>query len=124
MKKFITLLTIVFFLGCSAFRPVTETLNITCNEPDAIVMINGQRYTAPAQVNVKRNRDTAIQAYKEGYVPISRTIGHHFNGTGALDAAGTLLILLPGIGLFFPGAWSVDETDINLTLYPTGEKPH
>jgi hypothetical protein len=108
----ITLLT-----GCSAFRPSTQMVNVTCNPNDAILTVNGQRYTPPVQITAKRNRDLSIQCYKDGYVPSQRTIGHHFNATGALDAVGTFLILVPGIGLFCPGAWSLDETDISMTLY-------
>ena len=103
--------------GCSAFRPFNQTVNITCYPDDAVLMVNGQRYTPPTQVNVPRNRDISLQAYKEGYMPYQRTIGYHFNATGVLDAVGTVFFLVPGIGLFFPGAWSLDETDIAVTLY-------
>ena len=103
--------------GCSAFRGHRQTLNITCNPEDAILIVNGQRHSSPAQVRVKRNRDVALQCYKEGYVPYQRTIGQHFNVTGALDAVGTLLFLFPCIGLFTPGAWSLDETNIGINLY-------
>jgi hypothetical protein len=110
-------MSMVFLTGCSAFRSSTQMVNITCNPNDAILTVNGQRYTPPVQINAKRNRDLSIQCYKEGYAPSQRTIGHHLNGTGALDAVGTLLILVPCIGLFTPGAWSLDETDVAITLY-------
>jgi hypothetical protein len=103
--------------GCSAFRGHTQTMNINCDPSDAILTVNGQRSTPPSQVRVKRNRDVSIQCYKEGYAPYQRTIGNHFNATGVLDAIGTWLFLLPGIGLFTPGAWSLDETDIMISLY-------
>jgi len=82
-----------------------------------MVMINGQRYNSPASIRVKRDRDVSIQCYKEGYIPYQRTIGNHFNETGALDAVGTFCFLLPGIGLFCSGAWSLDETDVTVTLF-------
>ena len=103
--------------GCSAFRAHNQTLNITCNPDDSILMVNGRRYSSPAQVSTKRNRDVSIQCFKEGYLPQQLTIGNHFNGTGALDAAGTFFFLVPCIGLFTPGAWSLDETDVGITLY-------
>jgi hypothetical protein len=103
--------------GCSAFRGHMQTININCNPTDSVLMVNGQRYTPPAQINVKRNRDVSIQCYKEGFSPYQRTIGHHFNETGILDAIGTWVFLLPAIGLFTPGAWSLDETDITVTLF-------
>ena len=103
--------------GCSAFRAHNQTVNINCTPEDAILMVNGQRHRSPVQVSVKRNRDVSLQAHKEGYVPYQRTIGHHLNATGAVDAVGTLLILVPCVGLFTPGAWSLDETDVGITLY-------
>ena len=103
--------------GCSAFRSHMQTMNISCSPSDAILMVNGQRQSSPAQVSVKRNRDVSLQCYKEGYAPYQRTIGHHFNETGVLDAVGTWLFLVPGIGLFTPGAWSLDETDVTISLY-------
>lgn len=81
-------------------------------------MVNGQRYTPPAQVKVRRDRDVSIQCYKDGYTPYMRTIGNHMNGTGTLDVVGTVLFLVPGIGLLTPGAYSLDETEIGISLYP------
>ena len=103
--------------GCSAFRSFDEPVIITCTPPDAVLMVNGQRQTPPAHLSVRRNRDMYLLAQKEGYLPYQRTVGNHFNATGALDLVGTFIFLLPGIGLFFPGAWSLDETDIGITLY-------
>lgn len=103
--------------GCSAFRASTQTVNVSCVPQDAIVTVNGVRVTAPAQVVARRDRDLSVQAHKHGYAPYQRTVGHHLNGTGALDAVGTLLVLVPGIGLLTPGAWSLDETDVAVTLY-------
>lgn len=120
MKPLINILitaALVCASGCSAFRPSTQTLNINVTPPDAVVMVNGQRCTPPAQVPVRRDRELSIQAYKDGYVPYMRTIGTHMNGTGGLDAAGCALFLLPGIGLFCPGSHSLDETDIGINLY-------
>lgn len=104
-------------VGCSAFRSHNQLVNVICDPPEAVLTVNGQRYTSPAQVSAKRNRDVSIQCHKSGYHAAQRTIGHHFNGTGALDAAGTLVFLLPGIGLFTPGAWSLDEENVHIQLY-------
>jgi len=104
--------------GCSAFRSSVETMSIQCNPTDSVLMVNGQRYTPPAQVTVKRNREVSINCYKDGFVPYQRTIGYHFNSTGALDAVGTALFLIPCIGLFTPGAWSLDETNVTVSLVP------
>lgn len=107
----------LFGPGCSAFRASTQIVNVSCVPQDAIVTVNGHRASMPAQISVRRDRDLSVQAHKQGHAPYQRTIGHHLNGTGALDAVGTLLVLVPGIGLLTPGAWSLDETDVAVTLY-------
>lgn len=103
--------------GCSAFKSSTQQMNITCNPTDAVLIVNGQRYHSPAQINVKRNRDVSIQCYKDGFEPYQRTIGNHFSTTGVLDTIGTVCFLFPGIGLFTAGAWDLDETDVQIDLY-------
>ena len=103
--------------GCSAFRGEMQTMNINCSPPDSVLMVNGQRYTPPAQVSVKRNRDVSIQCYKDGFAPYQRTIGNHFNTTGVLDVVGGCIFLVPFIGLCTPGAWSLDETDVTIALF-------
>ena len=108
----------LYSTGCSLFAPSTELVNVTCTEPDAVLMINGVRYKSPAQVRVKRNQLLSIQAYKEGFFPCQRTIDHHMSTTGVLDVIGLFFFLFPGIGIFFPGAWSLDETDITIQLFP------
>jgi len=80
-------------------------------------MINGQRYESPVSIKVKRNRSVSIECYKEGYVPYDRMIGTHMNITGTLDTLGASFLFVPSIGLFYPGAWSLDETEVPVTLF-------
>jgi len=103
--------------GCSAFRFHNQTVSVTCEPPDAVLLLNGRRVQPPCEVKVRRDRDLSVQAYKEGRAPYNRTIGTHLNMTGTLDIVGGVLVLVPGIGLLTPGAWSLDETDIGITLY-------
>ncbi|NLF38810.1 hypothetical protein GX586_05155 [bacterium] len=114
----LSVLMLTLSSGCSAFRSWEQTVSVNCTQSDAVLTLNGQRYTPPAQVSVRRNRDVSVQAYKPGFVPYQQTIGHHLNTTGVLDIIGACIFLLPGIGLFFPGAWSLDETNVTATLYP------
>lgn len=124
MKAMVVRCAAAFILatgGCSAFRSSTQILTINTSVPDAIISVNGASVgRSPLSTPVRRNRDVTIQAYKDGYVPVGRVIGNHFNGTGALDAVGCVFWLLPGIGLLSSGAWSLDETNIMLQLYPIG----
>jgi hypothetical protein len=118
MKKIVVLLAAISVAGCSALRPGTEIVNIGCTEPGVTLLLNGTSHPCPTQTAAPRNRDVSIHANKPGYFPYIRTIGYHLNGTGALDAVGTLLVLVPAIGLLTPGAWSLDETTVNITLVP------
>jgi hypothetical protein len=111
-------ISLLMLTACSAFRPSTQMINLRCSEPDAICTVNGQRYTAPASISVNRNRDVSIQCYKEGYVPSIRTIGNHLSTAAVLDIVGTVLILVPAVGLLTPGAWDLDETNVSMQLYP------
>ena len=120
MKKVISSIlasSIILSTGCSAFRPHSQTVTIDCaGHSDAVLMVNGDLHAPPAQVELPRNRDFSATCTKEGYHSGHRTVGNHFNGTGALDAVGTLLVLLPGIGLLTPGAWSLDQTKVNIPM--------
>jgi hypothetical protein len=114
--KIITILMIALVTGCSAFRPHSQTVNVNCT-PNGKLMVNGSFYKSPSQIEVPRNRDLTVQCHKKGYYPAQRTIGNHLNMTGALDGAGTLILLWPGIGLLTPGAWSLDQTDVQVQLF-------
>ncbi|MFH0954341.1 MAG: PEGA domain-containing protein [Verrucomicrobiota bacterium] len=105
--------------GCSALRGTTQVITIKTSVSDADIYVNGNQVgKSPVSTEVARNRDTSIIARKQGYEPAARTIGNHFNETGALDAVGFILCLFPGIGLLTPGAWSVDDTDIMIQMFP------
>jgi hypothetical protein len=119
MKKILNSILLMFlFGGCSAFVPKTETVNITCSEPDATLQVNGQVFKGSAQTDVPRNKNVAIMCSKSGYFPAQRTIDYSLSGTGVADVVGTFLFLLPGIGLFTDGAWSLDENNINVSMIP------
>ena len=115
MRVFTCALCVVL-CGCSAFRHSKQTVNISCSEPDAILLVNGQRYNLPVKLDMRRDRNILIQCFKNGYYPYSRTVDSHLNRTGVLDTVG-IIMLFPGIGLLTPGAWSLDETNIFIPLY-------
>ncbi|RLD12036.1 MAG: hypothetical protein DRI44_02130 [Chlamydiae bacterium] len=103
--------------GCSAFRSSRQSINIACYPEGSSVTVNGNHYKTPATVSVRRNESVSIQCYKKGYQPYNRVIGTHLNTTGILDIVGTCIFILPCIGLFTPGAFSLDETNVLATLY-------
>ena len=102
--------------GCSAFRPFDQTVSIECAQPGVKLTVNGVSYDCPADVPVRRNRAADIRASKEGYPIQQRTIRYQISATGILDLAGGLIILVPAIGLAFPGAFDLDSTSLYFDL--------
>jgi hypothetical protein len=100
----------------STFAPKTQTVSAVCSEPDATLQVNGQVYQGRAQVEAKTNKAVSIMCTKPGYFPAQKTIDYSLSGPGVADAIGTVLFLLPGLGLFTAGAWKLDETDANLAM--------
>ena len=117
MKRLISIFLIIVLTGCSAFSPTVQTISVECSPDDSVLMINGQRYEAPVQLEVKRNKSVRIQASKKGYTPYRHTIDYHMNTLGILDLIGTCIFLIPVIGFIRGGAWSLDETEVSIQLF-------
>ena len=123
MNKFIarivSLIIVLSFCGCSAFRPSTQTITINSSVQGADIYLDGNPIgKSPATATIQRNRNFTVLARKPGFEPMSRTIGTHLNDTGTMDVVGLVFCLFPGIGLLTPGAWSVDETTIMIHMFP------
>lgn len=102
--------------GCSTLAPKTQTVSAVCSESDATLQINGQVYEGKAQVEARKNKTVSIMCTKPGYFPAQKTIDYSLSGTGVADIIGTVLLLVPGIGLFTAGAWKLDETNVNVLM--------
>ncbi|MBU0994460.1 MAG: hypothetical protein KJ737_18360 [Proteobacteria bacterium] len=120
MKKGRWFVIILFFFvwGCSAFRPPKQVISIRCNEPQAVAYVNGEPFAVPNEIVVDRNKNVSISCNKRGFHPYNKVVGYHFNLTGALDLAGTFIIVVPVVGLLTPGIWSLNETEIEIELLP------
>lgn len=103
--------------GCSAFATNTQSLKIACSEPDATIQINGgQTFQGATQVEARRNKLVAISCLKPGYFPSHKLVSSSLSGTGKADLVGSFIFVLPAFGLFTPGAWNLDETDVTLSM--------
>jgi len=102
--------------ACSTVRPFEQTVRIDCAQPGVQLKVNGVPHACPAEVPVRRNRPVNVLASKAGFPTQQRTIKFHINGTGVLDLAGGVIILVPAIGLAFPGAFTLDTTDLYIDL--------
>jgi len=115
----ITLIVAIVMLhsGCSTVVPHKQKFTVTSSESDAKIYINGE-YLGKGNVEtrVTRNRDVSVLVKKDGFTPVTRNIGTDFSMTGILDIVGGCLILIPLLGLFFPGARSLEQTNVAIVL--------
>jgi hypothetical protein len=113
MKKFFNGLVCVVLLlaisGCSIFGPYTETITVTGAQEDATIIINGMR-TSTGTLDVRSNKPVNIIVKKEGYKPWYAHSSTTLSATGIADVIGCFLFLVPGVGLFFPGAFNHTQT--------------
>lgn len=126
MKKAVSLVSVlvtaVLMTGCSFFAPTTQTIHINGTPADATVTVNGQKVKIPATMEMQRNKNITIVVRKDGYEPFEKTTGYSLSPVGTLDVIGCWFFLLPGAGLFTPGAWELMESNFQYTLTPSGAK--
>lgn len=120
-KMFVSIMLVISIAalqsGCSMVVPGKQRFTVTASEPDAKIYVNGE-YVGQGniQTRVKRNNDVAVLVKKEGYIPATRNIGTDFSITGILDIVFGYVLLVPLIGLFFPGCRQLEQTNIAVTL--------
>jgi hypothetical protein len=103
--------------GCSMVAPSKQKFSVSATEPDAKVYINGEYVgSGSVQTRVNRNQSVSVMVKKEGYYPATRDIGTQMSMTGILDIIGGCIFLLPFIGLAFPGARELDQSNISVIL--------
>ncbi len=106
--------------GCSAFVPPNQQVKAACSEPDAKLQINGgEIYTGSAELDVRRDKVFSYACLKPGYYPAQKAVSYSISTTGVMDFVGSMIFLIPIVGIFTPGAWHLDETDtrINMVKY-------
>ncbi len=117
MKKYFTLLTLFLVSGCSILGGIRTDLTVTASERDAQIFINGSyQGNGTIQTTVPRDENTSILVQKDGFYSAQRNIPTKLSKLGILDAIGGCVFLLPWIGLAFPGAWTLDETNVVILL--------
>jgi len=104
--------------GCSMFAPKQDRLVIDSEPQGAVVTVAGRpRFTTPATLTVPCDEDITLIFRKEGYYTQSQTVRRTLSKCGVLDVAGTVLFLVPAVGLFFPGAYTLDQHTVFVTLF-------
>lgn len=113
----ISVLCCVAASGCSALVPKTETVTASCSVPDAKLQVNGdQIYEGKATFQAVRNRVLSVTCYKRGYYPAQKLIAYSISWTGVVDVLSAFVIIVPAVGVFLPGAWELNETNITVHM--------
>ena len=97
-------------------QPSTQNLSISSNEDDVRLLVNGQVHNAPVQLELPRNKSVNIQAMKDGYYTANMNVGTKLSGTGIADIAGGFIFILPFLGLFSSGAWSLEQENVTMNM--------
>ena len=67
--------------GCASIVTGTkQTVDFQTHPPGARATVNGQQFTTPGSLTLKRKKTYDVVFEKPGYVTTSRHIGHHTNG--------------------------------------------
>ena len=103
--------------GCSLFAPKSEDVSINSEPQGAQVLVNNtHRGTTPCSVSLPCKGDATIVVRKDGYKSEVYHVGYSLGTCGILDIVGTVLFLVPAVGLFSAGAYTLDEHTINVSL--------
>ena len=102
--------------GCSLFAPKSEIVSVNSEPQGAQVYVNGTlKGTTPCNVSVPC-KEANIIVKKDGYNSQFYTIGHSLGTCGILDIVGTVMFLVPVVGLFSSGAYTLDQHTIQAPL--------
>ena len=121
LRSFISLslcfLLILSQTGCSALMLWSQRITVIASESDAEIYINGELAgTGSVTKRVPRNQNVSLMARKKGYRTSISNISTTMSFTGTLDLLAGCIILVPLIGLLFPGASSLTRTNVTLAL--------
>jgi len=121
VKAFVSVLLVVsiafFQFGCSAFAGSRQPFSVTATERDAQIYINGELAgTGSVKTTVRRDQTASVMVKKEGYYPATRDVGTKMSSLGILDLIAGCCILIPLIGLAFPGSKELDQNNLSIIL--------
>ena len=108
--------------GCSIFSPWQENITVDSEPQGAQVIIASQCLKTPCTITVPCNKEVLVIVKKDGYETVNYTIRPTLGVCGILDAIGTWCWLVPGIGLFTPGAFTLEQHNIYAPLIQDAKK--
>src|SRR5687768_10583017 len=73
--------------GCATFRGSTQKLKFDTEPTAATLTVNGQKYTTPVTVELKRKETQRVLVEKEGYRPVAFNMESTWDGAAITDLA-------------------------------------
>lgn len=108
--------SLVFMPGCSLFAPDRQAILVTASDPQAKITVDNELIgTGAATAELKRNREHVVIA-KVGDRSGTARIDKHISTTGVLDLVGGCIILVPFLGAFGPGFWTLEPQSVNVLV--------
>ena len=105
-----SLALVCFAPGCSLFAPYKEDVIIDSEPQGAQIIIPGQaRLSTPATVKLRCDQNVTVIIKKDGYHTHVETLHRTLGKCGLLDVLGTVLVIFPAVGLFSPGAYTLEQ---------------
>ena len=118
--KYILVLSIAAnTIGCSCFVPWYQDFVVTGNPKDAEIVIRGEGSKRSGEAfTLRRNRRYTGEISREGYEDEQFFIEPELSVWGGLDVCAGSLIILPLIGLCFPGSHTLNREYYSYNLKP------
>lgn len=102
MRQFLALVAMVGLVfagvGCATIRGDKQKMTISSDPTGARLTVDGQQYTTPAEVLLKRKDTHRVTVEKDGYQPIAFDYAATWDGASMTDFA------LPGGSAFVAGS--------------------
>ena len=117
-RKFIVVVMMLFLSSCSMFNWTDASLHVQSSEPDAKIYVNGNYIgEGDVQTTVPRRTYVSVLVKKKGFKTVERELAYCPGTVGTIDIIGGVLFwYVPWIGLFFPGAYTVEEEDVTILM--------
>lgn len=106
----------VFSTSCSLAGSSTQSITIVPSHPNAQIFVDGNPSgTGVQSIELSRKRSHSVLAKCRNSAG-SATIYRELSTTGVLDIVGGVLIILPFIGLFAPGAYALSPDTVSVAI--------
>lgn len=116
-KIIYTLITTLFMCSCSMFNWSKTPLKVIASEDDAKIYINGEYMgNGSVETRVTRHKSVSILVKKDGFIPAQREITYRLGTVGTIDVIFGCVLLVPWIGVAFPGAYVLDQENVSIIL--------